>query len=615
MTVEPASEVDQVRWNLDDLYASPDDPAIERDLAAGLAFVEAFEARYRGRIASLTPSQFVEMMQSLAAALEDATRPALYAQLRHSQDTSDVAAGRLLGRVREAGAERGRHLVFFSLEVASLDDEAVERLAGATESEPFVHFLERARVHQPHQLSEIEERLLTDLGPVSTAAWTRLYSELVARIEVSLGAERVPLSQAITRLRDPDRAVRAAAAAGISRTLEADLRTRAYVLNVVLLDKAIGDRMRHYPTWIADRNLASETSGGAVEGLVTAVTGRYDVVARYYRAKRSLLGLDALHEWDRDAPIASVRRTISWSEARDIVVGAYAALSPRAASLVGEFFDRGWVDAPPAPGKQGGAYCALGTPHLHPFVMVNFTGHLKDALTLAHELGHGMHDRLASRQHLFDFSPQLVIAETASVFGETLVLDRVLAAETDPDVRLSLLCEQVEDAFQTIFRQIAFNRFEEAVHLLRREAGELSVEQIGSAWQENLQAMFGDALELSDGHRSWWSHVEHFVSTPGYVYAYAFGKLLALTLYQRWKGEGDAFVDDYLEVLAAGGSQTPAVTLRKVGIDVENPNFWQGGLDAVEAMVAEVEALAAGHLLANGPIKPSGEGRLPAHGP
>jgi oligoendopeptidase F len=261
--------------------------------------------------------------------------------------------------------------------------------------------------------------------------------------------------------------------------------------------------------------------------------------------------------------------------------------------VVSEFFERGWIDAPPTANKQGGAYCALGTPHSHPYVMVNFTGHLKDALTLAHELGHGLHDRLAARQHLFDFSPQLVIAETASVFGETLVFDRVLAQEPDRDLRLSLLCEQVEDAFQTIFRQVAFNRFEDALHTHQRARGELSVEQIGDLWQEKLQAMFGDSLLLSEGHRSWWSHVEHVVSTPGYVYAYAFGKLLALTLYERWKAEGDAFVDAYLEVLAAGGSQAPVVTLRRAGIDIEAPAFWQDGLDAVEAMVAQVESLAA----------------------
>jgi len=350
--------------------------------------------------------------------------------------------------------------------------------------------------------------------------------------------------------------------------------------------------MRRYPSWIADRNLANETSEAAVEALVTAVTGGYGLVARYYNAKRSLLGLGELSEWDRDAPVADAVRHLSWAEARQIVLDAYTSLSPRAAELIADFFDRRWIDAPPVPGKQSGAYCALGTPRLHPYVLVNFTGHLKDALTLAHELGHGLHYRLAARQHLFDCNPQLVLAETASVFGETLVFDHIMARERDPSLRLSLLCQQVEDSIQAIFRQVAFNRFEDAVHRLRRERGELSVEQLGALWQEKLQAMFGDSLRLSPGHANWWSHVEHFVQTPGYVYAYAFGKLLALTLYRRWRAEGESFVDGYLEVLAAGGSRSPEATLATIGINPEDPAFWKSGLDVFESMVAEVETLA-----------------------
>jgi oligoendopeptidase F len=592
LATAPETGVESVRWDLDELYASPDDPRIEDDLAEAQRFAEGFEARYRGRLGRLPPAEFLAMMTALEAALEAGARPALYAQLKHSQDTGDQAAGRLLGRIGEAGAQRGGHLVFFSLELAALDDEVVERLAAAPETSRYRHLLERERRHRPHQLSEVEERLLTEVDPVGTVSWTRLYSELCAAIRVSLAGSEVTLAEAITRLRDPDRERRREAAAAITAALDADLRSRAYAFNVVLLDKAIGDRLRRYPSWIADRNLANETSAAAAEALVTAVTGGYGLVARYYRAKRSLLGLDELSEWDRDAPIAEAGPPLSWAEARQIVLEAYESLSPRAADLIGDFFDHGWIDAPPVPGKQSGAYCALGTPGLHPYVLMNFTGHLKDALTLAHELGHGLHYRLAARQHLFNFNPQLVLAETASVFGETLVFDHIMSQERDPAMRLSLLCQQVEDSVQAIFRQVAFNRFEDAVHALRRAEGELSVEQLGEVWQEKLQAMFGDSLRLSPGHANWWSHVEHFVATPGYVYAYAFGKLLALTLYRRWKTEGESFVDAYLDVLAAGGSRSPEETLAGVGVRTEDPEFWNAGLHVIETMVAEVESLA-----------------------
>jgi oligoendopeptidase F len=278
-----------------------------------------------------------------------------------------------------------------------------------------------------------------------------------------------------------------------------------------------------------------------------------------------------------------------------MVLGSYHRFSPRAGELVGDFFERRWIDAPVVEGKEGGAFCSFGTPDLHPFVMLNFTGRLNDALTLAHELGHGLHDVLSARRnHLFDQHPPLTLAETASVFGETLTFDAVMAEERDPRVRLSLLCHQVEDAFATIFRQVAMNRFEDALHEARRKEGELSPEQIGELWQGRIQAMFGDSLTLTAEHEPWWSYVAHFVNVPGYVYAYAFGNLLALSVYRRYREQGGPeFVEAYLDFLASGGSMPPDEAVRRVGMDVGDPGFWDSGLDIVEGMVAEVERLAA----------------------
>jgi oligoendopeptidase F len=590
---------EKVRWDLTDLFQSPTDPAVEETLAEAQTRAVAFEARYKGKVALLPPKEFAAMMRELEEDEELAARPDVYAYLLHSQNTEDPAAGRLLARVREAGAERASHGVFFTLELAHISNEQAQRLYADPESARYRHTVEEARKFRPHQLSEPEERVLTDFSPVGNSAWNRLFEELCARIRVDLDGRRVPLDEALVRLRESDRKVRRAASAAITAALDQDVRTRGYIFNVILGEKAIDDRLRHFPTWISSRNLANETSDEAVQALIEAVTGRYDVCVRYYRVKKKLLGVGDLHEWDRYAPIGEVARDLSWDEAKELVLGSYRRFSKRAADLVEDFFKHGWIDAPVSPGKAGGAYCMPVTPRHHPYVLLNFTGKLRDALVMAHELGHGLHDRLASKQHIFDFHPPLTLAETASVFGEALTFDRIMSEEKDPKVRLAMLCTQVEDAFSTVFRQVAFNRYEDACHTMRRQEGELAVEQLGEIFQAKLQPMFGDALTLTDEHKVWWSYVGHFMHTPGYVYAYAFGNLLALSVYHRYLEVGPTFVDDYLEFLAAGGSTRPDELVRGLGMDITDPGFWDAGLKILEGMVTEVERLAGSAPLRN----------------
>ena len=582
-----------VRWDLSDLYASPTDPKIEATLADSLERAKAFEAKYKGRVAALEPPEFTAMMRELEEDEDTAARPEVYAYLLHSQNTQDPAAGRLLARVREAGAERGSHGVFFALELAQTSDEQAARLHGNPESAPYGHTVEEARKFRPHQLSEPEERVLTDYSPVVNSAWTRLFEELCAGIRVDLDGEQLALMEALTLLHEPDREVRRRANGAITVALGTDIRTRAYIFNVILQEKAIDDRLRKFPSWISSRNLANETSDEAVQALVEAVTGRYDICVRYYRVKKQLMGVGELHEWDRYAPIEEAKREVSWDDAKELVLGSYYRFSKKAGALVEDFFKHGWIDAPVLPAKAGGAYCMPVTPRHHPYVMLNFTGRLRDVTTLAHELGHGLHDRLASKQHIFDFHPPLTLAETASVFGEELTFDRIMAEEKDPKVRLAMLCSQCEDAFSTVFRQVAFNRYEDACHTARRIEGELAVDQLGELYQSMLQPMFGDALVLTEDHKVWWSYIEHFLHTPGYVYAYAFGNLLALSVYHRFLEQGPAFVDQYLDFLAAGGSTPPDELVRRLGMDITDPDFWDSGLRILDGMVSEVERLAA----------------------
>ena len=584
---------ENVRWDLSDLYTSPTDPQIEAVLAEGLEQAERFEADYRGRVTQLEPGDFARMFERLEQIQERVSLPAVYAQLLHSQNTADPAAGRLVARVEEAGSQRGRHTVFFPLELAELTDEQVATLFADPRVAPYRHAVEEARKYRPHNLTEVEERLLTDRAPVSTSAWVRLFEELASAIKVPIADESMPLDKALARLHEPDRNRRREASASVTQALRQDIRTRAYVFNTVLQDRAIDDRLRKYPNWVSFRNLANETSDEAVQALVDAVTRRYGMVARYYRVKKRLLKVDELFEWDRYAPIEEVSRELSWEDAKELVLGSYSRFSERAGQLVSEFFEKPWIDAPVLENKRSGAFCMGVTPKFHPYVLLNFTGRLRDALTLAHELGHGLHDRLAARQNIFDYHPPLTLAETASVFGEALTFDRIMADERDPKIRLSMLCHQVEDAFATVFRQVAFNRFEDAAHTRRRKEGELSVDQLGEVWQASLQPMFGDSVTLTEDHKAWWSYIPHFIFAPGYVYAYAFGNLLALSVYRRYQEAGPAFVQRYLDFLAAGGSTRPDELVRTLDMDITDPGFWDRGLDILDGMVKQIEELAA----------------------
>jgi oligoendopeptidase F len=583
---------EKARWDLSDLFQSPDDPKLEASLADTLQRAKDFESKYKGKVAILEPKPFAAMMRELADYEEEAAMAEAYAYMLHSQNTQDHSAGRLFARVREASAERGSHLVFFALELAQVTDEHAAKLYADPEAAAYRHTVEEARKFRPHQLSEPEERVLTDFSPVGNSAWVRLFEELCAAIRVEVDGNDLALDEALTILREPDRALRERASHAVTTSLRDDLRTRSYIFNVILQEKAIDDRLRRFPSWISSRNLANETSDEAVQALVDAVTGRYDICVRYYRVKKRLLGVGELHEWDRYAPISDTSRNLSWDDTKELVLGSYNRFSKRAGSLVEDFFTHNWIDAPVVPGKSGGGYCMGVTPHHHPYILVNFTGKLRDALVLAHELGHGLHDRLASKQHIFDFHPPLTLAETASVFGEALTFDRIMSEEKDPKVRLALLCGQVEDAFSTVFRQVAMNRYEDACHTARRLEGELAVEQLGEIYQDKIQQMFGDALILTDEHKDWWSYVGHFLHTPGYVYAYAFGNLLALSVYHRYLEKGEGFVEQYLDFLSAGGSTRPDELVKSIGMDITNPGFWDAGLKILDDMVTQVEDLS-----------------------
>ena len=592
MATTELTGAEEVAWDLSDLYAGPDDPALDEHLAEAERGAAAFRERYHGQVGELDAKRLAEAVAEHERIDSIGARIGTFAYLRFATNMADPERGALLARIQEKGAQLQTQLLFFGLEWAALEDGRAEELLASPELERWRHHLRSLRKFRPYLLTEPEERIVTEKSVTGSSAWSRFYSEQLSAIRVELDGGRLSLEEAMSRLYSPDREVRSETAAAVTEALEPGLRTRTYALNTILLDHATEDRLRGYPTWVSARNLANETTDEAVQALVDATVARYDLVQRYYRLKARLLGLERLAHWDRMAPLTSDDAKTPWPEARRIVVDAYAGFSAEAGEIVDRFFTESWIDAPPRADKSNGAFCATTVPGVHPFILLNYTGEKRSVLTLAHELGHGLHGVLAQPLGLYNSDTPLTTAETASVFGEALTFKVLLAAEDDPRGRLDLLTRRIEDAIATVFRQIAMNRFEERIHTERRTAGEIAPDRFGELWLETQGAVFGNAVE-TDGYRSWWSYVGHFAAVPGYVYAYAYGFLFALSVFRAWEREGDALVEPYLDLLRAGGSRPPEELARMVDLDLTDPAIWSAGLDALEDEIDEAERLAA----------------------
>ncbi len=576
-------------WDLDALL---EDESVEQllDEAAGRA--ESFAKTYAGQVGELDGPGLRDAMRELEQLNDLIGRAGSYVSLRFATDTADPARGAQLQLVQERATEVETHLLFFELEWAALDDRRAEALLATAELDFCRHYLRSARRYRPHLLSENEEKVLAEKAISSNSAWARLFGEVVAAIRVSLDEQEIPLDVALARLQSPHRDDRKRAAEAVTAALEPGLRTRGFIFNTLVYDKSVEDRLRSYPHWLASRNLANEASDESVMALIEAVRRRFDIPQRWYRLKAKLLGVERIADYDRAAPVLGEDLSFSYGEARELVLDTYSAFSDDAGALARRFFDERWIDAPVRPHKRGGAFCSYTVPSVHPYVMLNFTARRRDVLTMAHELGHGLHAALAQPQGIFHHSTPLTLAETASVFGETLVFERLLAATGDDRARLGLLAERIDGAIATVFRQMAMNRFEHLIHAGRRRDGELSTDRICELWVESQRELFGDSVEITEGYRMWWSYIPHFINTPGYVYAYAYGQLLALSVYGRYAQEGPGFVPRYLELLSAGGSRSPEELAAIVGIDLTDPGFWDSGLALIEAQLREAEAIA-----------------------
>ncbi len=592
-TAEPGG-AESVAWDLEPLVDGKGAEGAKALLDQADQLADSLASAARGRLVDCTPEEFAEWISQSATIGELVNRAHAFAALGFSTDTADPERGALMALMQERATAIGTKLLFLELEWAALDDARAEALASGDGLDKARHWLETLRDQRPHLLSEPEEKILAEKSVTGKAAWSRLFSELVSAIEVQVGDEDAqPLDAALSRLASNDRDERKAVAESVTAALEPGLRTRAYLFNTLLADKATDDRLRNRPTWLSSRNMANEASDESVQALVSAVRNRYEIPQRWYKLKAQLIGVDQLADYDRAAALGGEDPEFSWQEGCDIVFGAYEEFSPELGAASRAFLDENRIDAPVRPGKRGGAFCASVTPDIGPYVMLNWTARRRDVLTLAHELGHGVHGTLAANRGILEMSTPLTVAETASVFGEELVFSKLLAAEDDPAQRLQLLAESLEGAIATVFRQTAMNRFEELVHTERREVGEISVDRFGELWAESQEEMFGDSVQVTDGYRSWWSYIPHFIGTPGYVYAYAYGQLLALSVFAQWQKEGDPFVPKYLDMLRAGGSMRPEAIAAIGGLDLKDPGFWDAGLDLIESRLGEAEAAAA----------------------
>ena len=579
------------RWDLTHLYS--DVSALSSDLASALVEAKRIENKYKGTISGAGIHALADLLRAVGVVQDRGGRAMSYAFLNWATQTTDAEAGKLLQATRETYAELSQHLMFVETEWAVLDSET----AAAHASDPLLafagHYLDTVGKRRAHILTEEIERVLSETKVTGASAWSRFFDQTLAEARFAFDGEPMSKQAVLAKLHDGDPAVRRAAAEAVTVGLKDLSPTLTYVFNTILADKAASDKRRGYPHWLASRNHANEADDVTVDALIDAVTSRYDLAQRYYALKARLLGMEGdLADYDRYAPLDESSRMYTWDEARQIVTEAYAGFSPEAGGIVERFFAEKWIDAPMIDGKRGGAFSSGTVPSAHPYILMNYTGRARDVQTLAHELGHGVHQFVAREQGIYHASTPLTTAETASVFGEMLTFQRLLEdQQTDRD-RLALIVSKIDDSMATVFRQISMNRFENAIHTARREGGELSSERFGELWMETQRALYGDSVNLSDGYSVWWSYIPHFLHTPGYVYAYAFGELLVQSLYARYKVQGESFAPAYLDMLRAGGSRSPESLMDALGVDLRDPAFWNQGLGEIEALIGQAEALS-----------------------
>jgi len=588
---------DLPEWNLADLYTGINAPELNADMERAAAESQAFESRWKGQLAEEAArgaaGQLGIALRDYEGLEELIGRIASYAGLVYAGDTSDPQRAKLYGDVQERMTDASAHLLFFALELNLIDDALIEQaLADDTLFGHYRPWVIDLRKDKPFQLEDRIEQLFHEKSVTGRGAWNRLFDETMTELRFDVGGEEMLLEPTLNRLQDADGKVRQEAAEALAMTFRKNLRTFTLITNTLAKDKEISDRWRGFKDIADSRHLANRVEKSVVDALAAAVREAYPHLShRYYRMKARWLGMDAMNHWDRNAPLPETpQATIGWEEAKNTVLSAYQDFSPDMAEIARTFFDRNWIDAPVRPGKAPGAFAHPTVPSAHPYVLLNYMGKPRDVMTLAHELGHGVHQVLAGGQGALMASTPLTLAETASVFGEMLTFRSLLDRTKDKRERKAMLAQKVEDMINTVVRQIAFYEFERKLHTERRN-GELTSDKIGEFWLEVQKESLGPAIKLRDGYETFWAYIPHFIHSPFYVYAYAFGDCLVNSLYAVYQNAERGFQEKYFEMLRAGGTKHHSELLKPFGLDASDPKFWQGGLGVISGLIDELEAL------------------------
>ncbi len=579
-------------WNLADLYAAPDAAAFKDDMQKGEAEAKAFAKKYKGKLAKLSGAELADALKAYEAISDLLGRTGSYAQLHYVGDTTDAARGKFYGDVSAKHTDISTQLLFFELELNRIDDAALEKAMQEPGLNHYRPWIENLRKEKPYQLDDKLEELFLEKSQTSYSAFNRLFDETMAGLSFEVDGQSLAIEPTLNLLQNPDEAKRKAGAMALAKTFKENLRLFTLITNTLAKDKDISDRWRGFKDIAAARHLSNRVEPEVVDALVAAVRAAYPKLShRYYKMKAKWLGKDKLMHWDRNAPLpAEDTREVPWADAEKLVLSAYGEFSPEMAAIAKTFFDKKWIDAPVRPGKAPGAFAHPTVPSAHPYVLLNYMGKTRDVMTLAHELGHGVHQVLAAKQGALMASTPLTLAETASVFGEMLTFQALLRQTTDKKKRKILLASKVEDMINTVVRQIAFYTFERKVHTARK-VGELTPDKINDIWLEIQAESLGDSIEVGPGYETFWTYIPHFIHSPFYVYAYAFGDCLVNSLYARYQESEGGFQEKYFTMLKAGGTKHHSELLKPFGLDATEPKFWQKGLSVISGMIDELETM------------------------
>jgi oligoendopeptidase F len=579
-------------WNLADLYASPDAAAFKADMQKGEAEAKTFAEKYKGKLAGLSGAELADALKAYEAISDLLGRTGSYAQLYYVGDTTDAARGKFYGDVSSKLTDISTQLLFFELELNRIDDAALEKAMQEPALNHYRPWIENLRKEKPYQLEDKLEELFLEKSQTGYGAFNRLFDETMAGLRFEVDGQSLAIEPTLNLLQSPDETKRKAGADALAKTFKENLRLFTLITNTLAKDKDISDRWRGFKDIAEARHLSNRVEPEVVDALVAAVRAAYPKLShRYYKMKAKWLGKDKLMHWDRNAPLpAEDTREVPWADAEKIVLSAYGEFSPEMAAIAKTFFDKKWIDAPVRPGKAPGAFAHPTVPSAHPYVLLNYLGKTRDVMTLAHELGHGVHQVLAAKQGALMASTPLTLAETASVFGEMLTFQALLRQTTDKKKRKILLASKVEDMINTVVRQIAFYTFERKVHTARKE-GELTPDKINDIWLEIQAESLGDSIEVGPGYETFWTYIPHFIHSPFYVYAYAFGDCLVNSLYARYQESEGGFQEKYFTMLKAGGTKHHSELLKPFGLDATDPKFWQKGLSVISGMIDELQTM------------------------